>query len=105
MISTNGLFLFSDRIESKYTCILGGWLFDYTLGHQPVDYSYSPTALRVSIPVYKVAGCLITLLMSTSGLFIFSDRIESKYTCIQGGWLFDYTPDVNQWIIHILPPH
>ena len=75
MISTNGLFLFSDRIESKYTCILGGWLFDYTLGHQPVDYSYSPTAWRVSIPVYKMAGCLIAIY------------------------------DINQWIIPILRPH
>ena len=45
-------YFYFDRIESKYACILGGWLFDYTLGHQPVDYSYSPTALRVSIPVY-----------------------------------------------------
>ena len=60
-MSTSGLFLFSDRILSKYTCKLGGLLFDYTLGCQPVDNSYSPAALRVRKPVYKVAGYLIAL--------------------------------------------
>jgi len=32
-----------------YEFLSSGWLFDYTLGCQPVDYSNSPKALRVSI--------------------------------------------------------
>ena len=27
---------------------MSGWLFDYSLRCQPVDYSYSPKAIRVN---------------------------------------------------------
>ena len=28
---------------------MSGWLYEYSLRCQPVDYSYSPSALRVSV--------------------------------------------------------
>lgn len=41
-----GMVLLSAYIVKEY--LLGGWLFEYSLGCQPVDYSYTPNALRVA---------------------------------------------------------
>lgn len=41
-----GMVLFSAYIVREM--LLGGWLFDYSLGCQPVDYSNTPTAVRMA---------------------------------------------------------
>lgn len=47
MVAYN-LFAFTTSGYIFYEYMMSGWLFDYSLGCQPVDYSNSPTAMRMA---------------------------------------------------------